>query len=79
MLISQGQPGSLPSSSYLRPLFPVSSWTYGLFLPQVLMLKLNGDSPLKVVLIIVGLALLMFVGKRLFEWSGAAEKIQSLF
>jgi hypothetical protein len=43
------------------------------------MLKRNGDSRTKVVLIIVGLALLMFAGKRLFEWSGVAEKIQSFF
>lgn len=43
------------------------------------MLRRNGDSRTKVVLIIVGLALLMFAGKRLFEWSGVAEKIQSFF
>jgi hypothetical protein len=43
------------------------------------MLKRNGDSRTKVVSIIVGLALLMFLAKRIFEWSGAAEKVQSLF
>lgn len=43
------------------------------------MLNRGKDSRTKVVSIIVGLAVLMFLAKRIFEWSGAAEKVQSFF